>query len=67
MREALRAGEEDLKGLRASVQESMEKRSQTEVELVRKQAELKFLDETSRKELNCAVAGTGFRRRPGAG
>jgi chromosome segregation protein len=55
MREALRLGEEELKGLRAGVQESMEKRSQTEVELVRKQAELKFLDETSRKELNCAV------------
>ena len=55
MREALRAGEEDLKVLRAGVQESMEKRSQTEVDLVRKQAELKFLDETSRKELGCAV------------
>jgi chromosome segregation protein len=56
MREALRAGEEELKTLRASVQESQEKRSQIEVELVRKQAELKFLDETSRKELNTPVA-----------
>ena len=55
MREALRAGEEELKALRASVQETHEKRSQIEVELVRKQAELKFLDETSRKELNCPV------------
>jgi chromosome segregation protein len=55
MREALRAGEEELKVLRASVQEWHEKRSQIEVDLVRKQAELKFLDETSRKELNCAV------------
>ena len=55
MREALRAGEEELKALRAAVQEWHEKRSQIEVELVRKQAELKFLDETSRKELNCAV------------
>ncbi len=55
MRDALRAGEEELKVLRALVQEWHEKRSQTEVELVRKQAELKFLDETSRKELNCAV------------
>ncbi len=55
MREALRAGEEELKILRALVQEWQEKRSQTEVDLVRKQAELKFLDETSRKELNCAV------------
>jgi chromosome segregation protein len=41
--------------LRALVQEWHEKRSQTEVELVRKQAELKFLDETSRKELNIAI------------
>jgi chromosome segregation protein len=32
-----------------------EKRSQIELDLVRKQAELKFLDETSRKELNCPV------------
>jgi chromosome segregation protein len=55
MREALRAGEEELKVLRNSVQETHEKRSQIEVDLVRKQAELKYLDETSRKELNCAV------------
>ena len=34
---------------------AQEKRSQIEVDLVRKQAELKFLDETSRKELNCPV------------
>ncbi len=54
-REALRAAEEELKALRTSVQETHEKRSQIEVELVRKQAELKFLDETSRKELNCPV------------
>jgi len=55
MREALRAGEEELKTRRAAVEECREKRSQTEVELVRKQAELKYLDETSRKELNCPV------------
>ncbi|HLK70060.1 MAG TPA: chromosome segregation protein SMC [Bryobacteraceae bacterium] len=55
MREALRAGEEELKILRVAVQESHDRRSQFEVDLVRKQAELKFLDETSRKELNCAV------------
>ena len=56
MRETLRAGEEELKLLRAAVQEGHEKRTQIEVELVRKQAELKFLDETSRKELNCPIA-----------
>jgi len=54
-REVLRAGEEDLKLLRAAVQECHEKRSQVEVDLVRKQSELKFLDETSRKELSCPV------------
>jgi chromosome segregation protein len=56
MRENLRAGEEELKLLRSLVQECHEKRTQVEIELVRKQAELKFLDETSRKELNCPVA-----------
>jgi chromosome segregation protein len=56
MREELRAGEEELKSLRGSLQSGHELRSQIEVDLVRKQAELKYLDETSRKELNCAVA-----------
>ena len=55
MRESLRTTEEELKGLRAAVQETQEKRSQIEIDLVRKQAELKYLDETSRKELNCPV------------
>jgi chromosome segregation protein len=56
MRESLRLGEEELKTLRFQVQEFLEKRSQIEVDLVRKQAELKFLDETSRKELNQPVS-----------
>ena len=55
LREALRTNEEELKWLRAAVQEMQEKRSQVEIDLVRKQAELKYLDETSRKELGCAV------------
>jgi len=55
MRESLRTGEEELKVLRSAVQETHERRSQIEVDLVRKQAELKFLDETSRKELNTPV------------
>ncbi|HEX3877274.1 MAG TPA: chromosome segregation protein SMC [Bryobacteraceae bacterium] len=59
MREALRAGEEELKTLRGAVDEIREKRSQIELELVRKQAELKFLDETSRKELNTPVEELG--------
>jgi chromosome segregation protein len=55
MRESLRAGEEELKTLRAAVGEIRDKRSQIELDLVRKQAELKYLDETSRKELNTPV------------
>jgi chromosome segregation protein len=54
-RESLRAREEELKQLRLQVEQVREKRSQVEVELVKRQAELKFLDETSRKELNCPV------------
>ena len=47
----LLALDESLKQLRLSVQAAQERRSQVELELVRKQAELKYLDETSRKEL----------------
>ena len=47
----LLALDESLKQLRMSVQAAQERRSQVELELVRKQAELKYLDETSRKEL----------------
>ncbi len=54
-REALRASDEELKSLRAGLQERHVRRSEIEVDLVRKQAELKYLDETSRKELNCPV------------
>jgi chromosome segregation protein len=55
MRESLAAAEEELKQLRAKVEEAHQSRSEIEVELVKRQAELKFLDETSRKELNCPV------------
>ncbi len=47
----LAALDDELKQLRVSVQAALERRSQIELELVRKQAELKYLDETSRKEL----------------
>jgi chromosome segregation protein len=47
----LAALDEALKQLRMNVQAAQERRSQIELELVRKQAELKYLDETSRKEL----------------
>jgi chromosome segregation protein len=51
----LLALDESLKLLRASVQSAQEQRSQIELELVRKQSELKFLDETSRKELGISA------------
>ena len=64
MREALRGGEEELKTLRGATDEVREKRQQIEVDLVRKQAELKFLDETSRKELNTPVEELGAADDP---
>ncbi len=48
--------EESLKQLRTEAQAAQEKRSQIELELVKRQAELKYLDETSRKELNAPLA-----------
>jgi len=47
--------EETLKQLRVDAQAWQEKRGQIELELVKKQAELKYLDETSRKELNAPL------------
>ncbi len=55
LREMLAGVDEKLKGLRAEVEAAHQKRSEIEVELVKKQAELKYLDETSRKELDCGV------------
>ena len=56
LRESLAQAEEKLKILRTQVEAAYQRRSEIEVDLVRKQADLRFLDETSRKELNCAVA-----------
>ena len=47
--------EENLKQNRIDVQAAQEKRAHIELELVKKQAELKYLDETSRKELNAPL------------
>jgi len=55
-RAALAALEESLKALRVEMQAAREKRGEIELELVKKQAELKYLDETSRKELNLGAA-----------
>ena len=66
LREILAEAEEKLKALRAEVEIAHQKRSEIEVDLVKKQAELKYLDETSRKELNCARRGADARRRSAA-
>jgi len=55
-RESVTAIEEALKQLRVEVQTAQDKRSQIEVELVKRQAELKYLEETSRKELITQIA-----------
>jgi len=55
LRANLAALEEALKQLRIDVQSAHENRSQIELELVKRQAELKYLDETSRKELNAPL------------
>jgi chromosome segregation protein len=54
-RAALAALEESLKALRISAQVAQERRAEIELELVKKQGDLKYLDETSRKELNAAA------------
>jgi chromosome segregation protein len=56
LRAAVLTLEEKLKELRARMQEAQENRSRIEVELVRRQSELQHLDETSRRELDIAVA-----------
>ena len=55
-RQELLTADEALKELRQRIEEGHQKRSEIEVELVRKQSELKFLEETSRKELNCGLS-----------
>ena len=55
-RTALAALDEHLRGLRMEVQTAQEARAQIDVELVRKQSDLKHLDETSHKELGEAAS-----------
>ncbi len=55
-RSALAGLDDALKSLRIETQAAQEKRAEIELELVKKQAELKYLDETSRKELSVAAA-----------
>ncbi|HEX5430856.1 MAG TPA: AAA family ATPase, partial [Bryobacteraceae bacterium] len=55
-RAALAALDEALKTLRTETQAAQERRAAIEVDLVKKQSDLKYLDETSRKELNAAAS-----------
>lgn len=55
-RSTLAASEEELKRLRQSTSTAVGSRGQIELELVRRQSEMKFLDETSRKDLSIPVA-----------
>jgi chromosome segregation protein len=55
LRAGLAASDELLKQMRSDVQAAAEKRSQIEIELVKRQGELKYLDETCRKELNLSL------------
>ena len=55
-REALAKADEVLRELRVRIEAGHARRSEIEIELTRRQSELQFLDETSRKELNLGVA-----------
>ena len=65
-REALAALDEALKTLRIDAQTAQEQRSNIELELVRKQSELKYLDETARKELSAAASEIAAAQEPEA-
>jgi chromosome segregation protein len=54
-RSALQAADAVLKDLRSNIEALHGRRSEIEVDLVRRQAELKYLDDTSQKELGCAL------------
>ncbi len=56
LRAALAALDETLRQSRADLQAAQEQRTQIQLELVQRQAELRFLDESSRKELGSPVA-----------
>ncbi len=55
-RKKLAESEGSLKSIRAEAQQTQEQRNGLELELVKKQGDLKYLDETSRKELDAGAA-----------
>ena len=54
-RAALQTADEALKTLRSAIEGMHTRRSEIEVGLVRRQSDLRYLDETSRKELGCGL------------
>jgi len=60
-RTALAEGEERVKAARQQLAEAQERRAQIELELVRRQSDLKHLDENCRKELGVPVAEAAHR------
>ncbi len=54
-RAQLTAVEEALRGVRAAASASQESRGQIEVQLVKLESELQYLEETSRKEFQCSL------------
>ncbi|MEO8098629.1 MAG: chromosome segregation protein SMC [Acidobacteriota bacterium] len=63
-RSALLALDESLRGLRLQSQAAQERRGSIELELVKKQADLKHIDETSRKDLNVAATEIVLEEEP---
>lgn len=59
LRQKLAAVEDILRAMRTRLQEAQQQRASVEVELVKRQAEMKYLDETSRKELGEPLAEAG--------
>lgn len=55
-KKAFAEGDESLKGLRASARQAQDTRSQIEIDLVRKQSDLKHLDETCQTQLDRPIA-----------
>lgn len=55
-RAALAEADETLKVTRQELQNASDRRSSAELELVRRQTEMKYLEETCRKELQCSLS-----------
>ncbi len=66
-RAAMIALDDALKALRIDAQKAQERRSHLDVELARKQSELKYLDETSRKELSVPASEVAQLQASSAG